>query len=73
MNYRSEALDLEAWKRVDELRRDFVIDLPAAERLHDIFVYLMLSRASKNQRGIALHQNALQKVLQVLRVKKTIR
>ena len=70
VNYKSEALEAEAWKSVDKLKTNYVIDLLTAERLHDIFIYIRLSTASKNQRGIDMHRNALQKVLKDLPVIK---
>ena len=68
MNYKSEALETEAWKSVDKLKTNYVIDILTAERLHDIFIYIRLSTASKNQRGIDLHRSALHKILQGLPV-----
>ena len=68
MNEKVNALEMRAWKSVNELKNHFVIDVLTAERLHDIFVYLFLSKASKNQRGIDMHQKSLKKVIHGLPV-----
>ena len=60
---RIDPLEKKAWERVNELKKDYVIDILTAERLHDIFVYLMLAQASKNPRGIEMQQTALRNVL----------
>ena len=62
MNFK-DPLELKAQKCVNELKNEFVIDLLTAERLHDIFVYLLLSQANKNQRGVNMQQAALRNVL----------
>jgi hypothetical protein len=62
MNYK-DPLEIKAQKCVNQLREDFVIDILTAERLHDIFVYLLLAQANKNQRGVDMQQAALRNVL----------
>jgi hypothetical protein len=62
MNYNS-SLEKKAQERVNELKKDYVIDMLTAERFQDIFVYLMLAKASKNQRGVAMQEAALRNAL----------
>jgi hypothetical protein len=62
MNYNG-SLEKKAQERVNELKKDYVIDMLTAERLQDIFVYLILAKASKNQRGVAMQEAALRNVL----------
>ena len=59
----NDVLEKKAWEQVNALKKEYVIDLLTAERLHDILVYLMLAQNSKNPRGIEMQQTALRRVL----------
>jgi hypothetical protein len=62
MNYNG-SLEKKAHQCVNELKKEYVIDMLTSERLQDIFIYMMLAKASKNQRGVAMQQAALKNAL----------
>jgi hypothetical protein len=64
MNYQDNNFEKKAQAYVNQLKQEFVIDLMTGERLQEILVYLYLSKANKNQRGITIQQENLKVVLQ---------
>ena len=63
MDYQDNLLEKQVRKDINKLKENFVIDLIAAERLKEIFIYLYLSKGSRNQRGINLQTEKLKSVL----------
>ncbi|MEP6900477.1 MAG: hypothetical protein ABJA66_01935 [Actinomycetota bacterium] len=64
MNYQDNNFEKKAQAYVNQLKQEFVIDLLTGERLQEILVYLYLSQANKNPRGINIQQENLKDVLQ---------
>lgn len=63
MNYQDNAFDRRARADINKLKAIYVIDIITAERIQEILVYLYLSQASKNQRGINLQTEKLKNAL----------
>jgi hypothetical protein len=63
MDYQDNIFEKRAQADINKLKEKYVIDIITAGRLQEIFVYLYLSQASRNQRGINLQTEKLKDVL----------
>lgn len=63
MNYQDNAFERRARADINKLKAIYVIDIITAERIQEILIYLYLSQASKNQRGINLQTEKLKNAL----------
>ncbi|MBS1796892.1 MAG: hypothetical protein JSS81_23905 [Acidobacteria bacterium] len=63
MDSQSILFEKRAQAEINKLKETYVIDLVTAERLRDIFIYLFLSRLSRNPRGISIQTEKLNAVL----------
>ncbi len=64
MNYQDNNFEKRAREQVNKFKQEFLIDKLTEERLQEILVYLFLSQANKNPRGINIQQENLKDVLQ---------
>jgi hypothetical protein len=63
MDYQDNVFEKRAQADINKLKERYVIDIITGERLQEIFIYLYLSQASRNQRGINLQTEKLRNVL----------
>lgn len=63
MDYQDNVFEKRAQAEINKLKQKYVIDLITAARIQEILVYLYLSQASRNQRGINIQTEKLKSVL----------